>query len=302
MRRGAAAVRNLFGALGLFCCALCLARPAHAQAVLEERTGRYWVSHAVITTGSALLGFAAMYQRRAPMHDEFRFQPDSSVVAHYSVTAKHASDVLIVAEVLAPVGYFAFEGARHQVVGGLTIYAEAHAINFALNTAVKYAIRRPRPYTHHRNGQVRRLHDCPRVEDDCLSFYSGHSSTAFTSAIAGGYLMNETFAPSQSFRMLTWGTLMAGAAAAAHLRVRAGKHFYTDVVVGTLLGSGIGMMVPLMHGGSYVPSAEELGAAALGLAVGSSLPLLIPTDELPELSVTPAIAESAVGLSVAGQW
>jgi membrane-associated phospholipid phosphatase len=193
-------------------------------------------------------------------------------------------------------------GARR--INAILIYAQAHSVSFGLNSLTKYAVRRPRPYTHHPEASVRALHDCETVEDECLSGYSGHATAAFTSAVAGGYLINESIQMTARSRALNWAILSAGAAATAHLRVRAGKHFYTDIVTGALLGAAVGVMVPLLHGGDYVPDAAEFGAAFGGLMVGTVAPLLVPTDYIPpDIGLMPLVIDAhGAGLSLSGTW
>ena len=55
-----------------------------------------------------------------------------------------------------------------------------------------------------------------------------------------------------------WGFELALAGATANLRTRAGRHFYSDVIVGAIVGAGVGFAVPRLHGGpAYTPSAPS---------------------------------------------
>jgi hypothetical protein len=107
---------------------------------------------------------------------------------------------------------------------------------------------------------------------------------------------------SLGYRALWWGAMMGGAAATAHLRVRAGKHFYSDVVVGALVGSAIGILVPRLHGSRYTPELAEVSAGGAGLALGALLPLLVASDQVPdELGLSLGV-DGTPGLSVSGRW
>ena len=44
-----------------------------------------------------------------------------------------------------------------------------------------------------------------------------------------------------------WIGTHALAATTAYLRVHAGKHFWTDVMVGAAVGSGLGLLIPWLH-------------------------------------------------------
>lgn len=278
---------------------------AGAQAVRSERSKPYWATNLSITSMLIAGGLSASLIRSNPMRDAFWFGPDHRVTEHYSETAASISDVLFLTEVAGPVIYLGIEAGTSEFANAGLVYAQAHAVNFAFTSLVKYSVRRPRPFTYRLLESEDELHDCDSIFDHCLSFFSGHSSVAFTSALSGGYLINETLSPSVGYRALNWALLMTGAAATAHLRVRAGKHFYSDVVVGTLIGSGIGIGIPLAHGGEYRPAPIEYGAALGGLTLGAALPLLLPTtDEFPGAgTLTPYVVPGhGAGLRATGSW
>jgi undecaprenyl-diphosphatase len=53
--------------------------------------------------------------------------------------------------------------------------------------------------------------------------------------------------PDSSLVVPVWLGSHALAASTAYLRVHAGKHFWTDVMVGAVVGSAIGFLVPWLH-------------------------------------------------------
>jgi len=138
-------------------------------------------------------------------------------------------------------------------------------------------VQRPRPYTYNSHEKIQRFTE-KEGKDSCLSFFSGHSSLSFSAAVAGSYLFALSSRDNQA-RAVIWGVELALASATANLRVRAGKHFYSDVIVGALVGSAVGFAVPYLHEDSsnrYAPTAEEWGAMAGGLAFGILASQLIP--------------------------
>lgn len=83
------------------------------------------------------------------------------------------------------------------------------------------------------------------------------------------------------------------ATATSNLRVRAGLHFYSDVILGGLIGSAVGYAVPALHaqGKPYALSRSDLAMAGVGMVAGAviseALPLgtARPTDHPPAVMV-----------------
>jgi len=142
-------------------------------------------------------------------------------------------------------------GAReHSVQTGLVdgiMYAETVSLTLALTNVVKMAVRRPRPIAY---ADAAAHKDDPNYSnsstDSSLSFFSGHSSMTGAIGATATYL---AFARSpDSWR--PWVTLVAATAVTSVTsieRVRAGKHFPTDVIAGAFAGAGIGIIVPHLH-------------------------------------------------------
>jgi hypothetical protein len=186
----------------------------------------------------------------------------------------------------------------------MIVYGETLGANLLLNALSKVLFARPRPYTY-------RFPAGTEPDDDWyVSFYSGHSSTAFASAIAGSYLFAES-APDRTSRLFMWGTELALASATATLRTRAGKHYYSDVIVGGLVGIGVGIGVPVLNGARYRPEPAELATAGGGLVVGIVTAALLPFDQDDPPSAQEDVAwalaptvlgPGAGGVSVAGRF
>ena len=120
----------------------------------------------------------------------------------------------------------------------LMVYAETLAIDTALQNATNFIVARPRPATY--AGDPAFLNS----GEGYLSFYAGHVSTAF--AIDCRWRRSR-FAIATASRSGpgSWPALVASSVAVE--RVASGHHFPTDVAVGALVGTGIGITVPWLH-------------------------------------------------------
>jgi membrane-associated phospholipid phosphatase len=169
-----------------------------------------------------------------------RWGTDHLIWSH-PVTAANLSNVAIITLPVAVAGLdfwmASSEDAPRDTLEDLVMIAEATAINGALNEGVKNLAARQRPYAHLAGATG------PGDVEDNVSFYSGHSSTAFSLATAAG-----TIASLRGYEhaWAVWAVGMPLATGIAYLRVGGAKHYLTDVLTGALVGGAIGAGVPLL--------------------------------------------------------
>jgi len=247
------------------------------------------------TTGLAIGGalVAALGLSLIPVHvpaglwqHELFGAADESVRDSFSRRAVQLSDGLVIASAVAPVMYLTGATIEDADRDRLLIYGESLAVNLALFEGAKHLVQRPRPYAY-AQGPAAKDYTAGQGDDAYQSFYSGHSATAFCAATAGAYLASAS-STSRGVRALAWSSGFALAAATANLRVRAGKHFYSDIVIGGLVGVAVGYAVPALHadGKPYVPDIAELGAALAGVVGGGLVSELLPLEHRRDDSLT----------------
>jgi membrane-associated phospholipid phosphatase len=160
--------------------------------------------------------------------------------------ADEASDVT--AFVLVPaatLGLDALAAAHDRASRGINVDAllvlEATVLALDANELAKLLLARERPYVHvpHPDENTRRRH----TDDDDVSFFSGHTTEAFALVAATG-----TVATMRGYRWAAVPWVVGGgfAIATGYLRIAGDRHWFTDVLVGMLVGMGIGIAVPFL--------------------------------------------------------
>jgi membrane-associated phospholipid phosphatase len=202
----------------------------------------------------------ATFRWRDPRQAQF----DSGVTAFLLEPAFATVDMIVVS---------AADDADRAFPVDLLIITEAVAFSTFLNQATKLLIARERPFVHGLPAEERTKTALP--SDNNVSFYSGHTSMTFSLAAAAG-----TVASLRGYRLmpLVWATLMPLAAATGYLRMGADKHYFSDVLVGAVVGAAVGVAMPLLFHGRQGDNLVPIGSGGDGIpATGSiSAPLRGP--------------------------
>lgn len=109
----------------------------------------------------------------------------------------------------------------------LTI-GEAMVFTGVVTQIAKFSVARARPYAYYGNDYSN--------PDSRLSFFSGHTSYSFALAISSAMLLAESH-PEQS--VLIYSAAATMALIPGYLRIAADKHYFTDVLIGAIIGTGI---------------------------------------------------------------
>jgi len=198
---------------------------------------------------------------------------DRWVTRQHLAGADAASNVLLYSLVALPFAADALDvGLNRQTWAGwavdAVVIAEALLVNEAVNQLVKVTVQRPRPLLYDRPA------DDPAygVADNHLSFYSGHTSKTFAAGMAWASTFTRRH-PGSAWRFAAFGGAALAGGTVGLLRVLAGKHFVTDVAVGALMGTAIGLGVPWLHQRSAGRPSVVLVPRAQGALVVIDLPL-----------------------------
>jgi membrane-associated phospholipid phosphatase len=145
-----------------------------------------------------------------------------------------------------------------------TIILETMATAMAMNQLTKFFAGRQRPCAHFGMDLDRPCF--ADGSDNNLSSFSGHATFTTSLAVASGMV-----ASMRQYRLapLVWTTGAIIAVGTGYLRLAADKHYLSDVVTGTVIGTAVGFFIPyLFHGpraAIEVAKAPATGSSASSL-------------------------------------
>jgi membrane-associated phospholipid phosphatase len=140
-----------------------------------------------------------------------------------------------------------YRGSDDVALQMTLIDAEAIAVASALQGAATFFGGRERPYGQNCGGELKdQSIDC-QTPSRYRSFFSGHSTISFTSAalICAHHESLDLFETAAD--PITCAAGFAAAATVATLRVVGDMHYLSDVLTGALIGTSVGLGIPLLH-------------------------------------------------------
>lgn len=128
-----------------------------------------------------------------------------------------------------------------QYVG---LYIESLATTAAIYTITAGLVDKSRPYVYDNSGETS---ESRRFKNNGQrSFYSGHVAATATATFFAAKAFSD-FNPDANGKVFMWAGAATLPAAVGILRIEAGQHFLTDVLIGYVLGAGTGILVPELH-------------------------------------------------------
>ena len=169
---------------------------------------------------------------------------DRSAITNYSLTANTTSDYFLYGSALLPATFLLNKKMQDDIIPLALMTVEVFTINYGLTHLTKYTVGRNRPYTYNSS-----LDEEIRTNSDGkASFFSGHAShtaaiSFMTAKVWSDYNPEMQWLPKLSL----WTAAALYPGITGYLRVKAGKHFPTDVITGYVVGASIGWLIPHLH-------------------------------------------------------
>lgn len=218
-----------------------------AQMTYDIQTGR---ELGIIGAAAGLTGYAAYVNARndiirpeeiTALDPDRLWKIDRWVITQYSASAKKGSDLALYSSFLLPLTLLTDENGRQEFgkVGLMTL--QTILLNSSVTNATKVTFRRPRPFLYNQDIAL----NMKLRKSDRYSFFSGHTSTTAALSFMTAK-MHSDFNPDRN-NSLVWALAAAVPAYTGIQRMRAGKHFLTDVLLGYAVGATIGILVPSLH-------------------------------------------------------
>ncbi|MFD2512918.1 phosphatase PAP2 family protein [Pontibacter locisalis] len=191
---------------------------------------------------------------------------DRFAAGNYSASAESASDFPFYGSFATPLLLLFDKDVQENAPQVYLLYGQAMSITGGLYALTAGLIDRKRPSVYAEDAPLEaRLHKYGEN-----SFFAGHTAATATATFFVAKVFHD-LNPDSPARPYIWATAAAVPFAVGYLRMRAGKHYLSDNIIGYALGTTVGILVPELHKGnsnlSIVPvSTPDFKGATLSLA------------------------------------
>jgi membrane-associated phospholipid phosphatase len=171
--------------------------------------------------------------------DVYRF--DRVACSLWNPKMAHASDYLAMGSVLLPTYFYFRNQSREDVYKIANVAVQSILLAQAFANISKLSLRN-RPYMYNKNVDVSEK----LKSDSRMSFFSAHTSMVSSSCFSFA-LACQTYQIDKRAMPYIWTGAALLPAVQGYLRVRAGKHYPSDVIVGYLAGLGSAFLMHHLH-------------------------------------------------------
>ncbi|MEO5572396.1 MAG: phosphatase PAP2 family protein [Bacteroidia bacterium] len=230
--------------------------PAPAPDKKDARNGKIyyfnpWVDIPVIAAGCAWSAFAfpKIYSKDPSTEAEISSLDKNDIpsfdrwaAGKSNKTADNTSDYFMYGSVFLPFTLLADNDIRHDAGRVGLLYLEAMSITGLLYSGSVYFVDRYRPETY--NTTIPVGNQLSGNNKD--SFIGGHPATVATTTFFTAKIYAD-YHPESNFKYVLYGVAVAATGTTVYLRHIAGKHFPSDLLLGTTVGTLSGILVPHFH-------------------------------------------------------
>jgi len=204
-----------------------------------------------ITAGIGLnvLGLSFVQNKDALTIDELNakskndiWKVDRWAAGNYSDQANTDSYIPLYASLVLPFALMINEDERNHAGQISVLFVETMATTGALFTMSAGLVQKSRPLVYNTAlSNEKRI-----AKDEQRSFFAGHTAATAAATFFAAKVYND-FHPDSNLKPLIWGVAAAIPASVGYLRIKAGKHFLTDNLIGYAVGAASGILIPELH-------------------------------------------------------
>lgn len=167
---------------------------------------------------------------------------DRWAAGYYSEKANEDSYIPFYAAFVLPLGLLVNENERSNAGQISVLFVETMATTGALFTITAGLVEKSRPLVYNES-----LDPEKRIKsDEQRSFFAGHTAATAAGTFFAAKIFND-FNPDSPLKPLVWGVAAAIPASVGYMRIKAGKHFLTDNLIGYAVGAASGILIPEIH-------------------------------------------------------
>ena len=229
--------------------------PANFIQTIEREEPVYRLKPAVdipvtaIGAGWSGYAFTKVYSKDPSTHEQIRNLRKEDINGFdrwaadvYSEKAAKTSDLFFYGSMPLPILLLADKHIRKDVGKIGFLYLEAMSVTGLLYTGSTYLFDRYRPLTYNANAPM----DERMGGGAKNSFFAGHVALVGTSTFFAAKVFSD-YNPDSKMKWVFFGGAALATGATGYLRHRGGKHFPSDILIGTTVGTLSGILVPHFH-------------------------------------------------------
>lgn len=167
---------------------------------------------------------------------------DRATTYNWSKPIARVSDAFLYTSFALPFTLLADRKIRKDYLKIGVMYVETIALTGALTSLTKNILKRPRPFVYNENVALHYKQE----KDAQYAFFSGHTSVTAAMCFMAAKIYQDYNKGSKAIPWI-WAAAVTVPAITGVLRQQAGKHYWTDVVTGYVVGAAIGFLIPELH-------------------------------------------------------
>ncbi|MFK7981359.1 MAG: phosphatase PAP2 family protein [Saprospiraceae bacterium] len=167
---------------------------------------------------------------------------DRGATFNYSESAGKLSDNFLLSSQVLPLVFLSHEKTRKDFGQIVLMFGESWLLTTGITNLTKRTAKRTRPFVYNEEVDISEK----MIASARRSFFSGHTSSTTANYFFTAKVFSDYF-PDSKFKPVVWGVAITVPAITGYLRVKAGKHYRSDVISGYAVGALVGYFVPQIH-------------------------------------------------------